>query len=237
MTYTSSRSSSSSNSNSKVHTYSTECLQSYETLQKQYDEHREILNKANIEIIAYQLGLESLESRIVVHQKNEAVYEESIEFLKYDVKLEKFETSSKNLTKLINSQVSANNKSGVGFDCQVNENELLVNKSEMVDNVFDNVFESAFDSSVNETEENDNQANNRYKTGVGYHAIPPPYTGNFMPPRPDLPFAGLDDSVFKPTMSETITSFPKSETSASKTSKNSVEQPITVRTSASLIKE
>ncbi|GKE11901.1 ribonuclease H-like domain-containing protein [Tanacetum coccineum] len=31
-------------------------------------------------------GLESLETRIVVHQKNEAVYEEDIAFLKYDVK-------------------------------------------------------------------------------------------------------------------------------------------------------
>ncbi|GKE81770.1 hypothetical protein Tco_1551770, partial [Tanacetum coccineum] len=31
----------------------------------------------------YQLGLESLEARIVVHQKNEAVYEKDIAFLKY----------------------------------------------------------------------------------------------------------------------------------------------------------
>ncbi|GKA59513.1 ribonuclease H-like domain-containing protein [Tanacetum coccineum] len=53
----------------------------------EYDEQRTILNKANIEIIAYQIGLESLEARIVVHQKNEAAYEECIEFLKYDVKL------------------------------------------------------------------------------------------------------------------------------------------------------
>ncbi|GKF39380.1 ribonuclease H-like domain-containing protein, partial [Tanacetum coccineum] len=50
------------------------------------DIEREILNKANLEIIGYQLGLESLEARIVVHQKNEAVYEEDIAFLKYDVK-------------------------------------------------------------------------------------------------------------------------------------------------------
>ncbi|GKB11663.1 ribonuclease H-like domain-containing protein, partial [Tanacetum coccineum] len=36
--------------------------------------------------IGYRLGLESLEARFVVHQKNEAVYEEDIAFLKYDVK-------------------------------------------------------------------------------------------------------------------------------------------------------
>nr|GFC98091.1 hypothetical protein [Tanacetum cinerariifolium] len=51
------------------------------------DTEREVLNKANLEIIAYQLGLESLEARIVVHQKNEAVFKEGIAFLKYDVKV------------------------------------------------------------------------------------------------------------------------------------------------------
>nr|GFC51003.1 hypothetical protein [Tanacetum cinerariifolium] len=28
----------------------------------------------------------------------------------------------------------------------------------------------------------------RYKSGEGYHAIPLPYTGTFMPPKPDLVF-------------------------------------------------
>nr|GEU50199.1 hypothetical protein [Tanacetum cinerariifolium] len=28
----------------------------------------------------------------------------------------------------------------------------------------------------------------RYKSGEGYHAVPPPYTGTFMPPKPDLVF-------------------------------------------------
>ncbi|GJU46748.1 ribonuclease H-like domain-containing protein [Tanacetum coccineum] len=134
-------------------------------------------------------GLESLEARIVVHQKNEAVYEEDIAFLKYDVKvrdnsitelkyqleealkekddlkliLEKIEESSKNLTKLIN--------------------------------------------------------------------IPPPYTRNYMPSRPNLSFAGLDDSVYKSKVSETITSVPNIETTASKTSKDSFEEPKPVRPS------
>ncbi|GKF84434.1 hypothetical protein Tco_0249332, partial [Tanacetum coccineum] len=115
--------SSSSSSDNEVQSCTKECSKSYQTLQKQYDEQRTILNKANIEMMAYQVGLESLEARIVVLQKNEAAYEECIEFLKHDVKLrdhsikelksklekalkekddltlklEKFETSSKNL--------------------------------------------------------------------------------------------------------------------------------------------
>ncbi|GJZ97808.1 putative ribonuclease H-like domain-containing protein [Tanacetum coccineum] len=39
------------------------------------------------------------------------------------------------------------------------------------------------------------------KKGLGYenyNAVPPPYTGNFMPPTPDLSFTGLDEFVNKP---------------------------------------
>ncbi|GJZ83256.1 ribonuclease H-like domain-containing protein [Tanacetum coccineum] len=208
--------------------------------------------------MGYEIGLESLEAMIVVHQKNEAVYEEDIAFLKYDVKvrdnsitelknqleealkekddlklkLEKIEESSKNLTKLINSQINAKEKTGLGFDSQMNENELYdihMNKSE--------VFESASDSSVNNSEEDNNQVNDRYKAGEGYHAVPPPYTGNFMPLRPDLSFVGLDDSVFKSAVSKTVTSVHETETIASKTSKESMEKPKTVSPSASIIEE
>ncbi|GJS54841.1 hypothetical protein Tco_0628203 [Tanacetum coccineum] len=80
-------SSSSSSSITKSQNCSKECLESYQSLQKQFDQQRDVLNKTNLEIITYQLGLESLEARIVVYQKNEAVYEEDIAFLKYDVKM------------------------------------------------------------------------------------------------------------------------------------------------------
>nr|GEV94845.1 ribonuclease H-like domain-containing protein [Tanacetum cinerariifolium] len=38
----------------------------------------------------------------------------------------------------------------------------------------------------------------RYKSGKGYHAVPPPYTGPFMPPKPDLVFNNV------PPASETV---------------------------------
>ncbi|GJY41217.1 ribonuclease H-like domain-containing protein [Tanacetum coccineum] len=191
-----------------------------------YDQHREALNKSNLEIIAYQMGLKSLEARIVVHEKNEAVYEEDIAFLKYDVqvkdisikdlknqleealkekddlklKLEKFEESLKNLTKLINSQISAKDKVGLSYDSQMNE-------SEVVHSMF-NSRESNVDNS---------HVNDKFRTGEGFHAVPLPYTGNYMPSRPDLSFAGLDDSVYKTKVSET-------ETDITKTSKDIVEK-------------
>ncbi|GJQ99202.1 hypothetical protein Tco_0522187 [Tanacetum coccineum] len=51
MAYTSQGSSSSSSSDSEVHTCFKDCLKSYETLQKQYDQQRKALYKSNLEII------------------------------------------------------------------------------------------------------------------------------------------------------------------------------------------
>nr|GEY07723.1 hypothetical protein [Tanacetum cinerariifolium] len=88
-----------------------------------------------------------------------------------------------------------------------------------------------------ESDGEDIQVNGRFKKIKGYHAVPPPYRGNYMPPRVNLSFAGLDDSVFESKVSETITSVPKTETNASKTSKDSLEKHKIIRSSAPIIKE
>nr|GEW31454.1 ribonuclease H-like domain-containing protein [Tanacetum cinerariifolium] len=150
------------------------------------------------------------------------------------LKLEKFETSFKDLTKLINSQISAKRKTGLGYDGQMNEcdlNDVHVNEGEVLDNVFDNVFDD------HESDGDDNQVNDRFKKCEGYYEVPLPYTGNYMPAKAELSFAGLDDSVFKFKVSETVTSVPKIETNASKTSKDSLKKPKTIRSSAPLIEE
>ncbi|GKB46699.1 putative ribonuclease H-like domain-containing protein, partial [Tanacetum coccineum] len=105
--------------------------------------------------------------------------------------LEKFGNSSKNLSKLLEIQVSDKFKTGVRFDSQV------------------------FDSKVND----------KYKTSEGYHAVPPPYNRNFMPPKHDLVLAGEDGYVF----SESITSVPAVATSEVKTSESkpkSISKPL-----------
>nr|GEV90036.1 hypothetical protein [Tanacetum cinerariifolium] len=153
------------------------------------------------------MALELLEARIVVHEKNEVVYEEDIAFLKYDVqvkdisikdlknqlenalkekydlklKLEKFETSSKNLTKLINCQIRVIDKTGLGYDGQIYEsdlNDIHVNENEVLNNVVDS----------RKSNGDDNQINDRFKKSEGYHAVHPPYTGNYKPSSADLSF-------------------------------------------------
>ncbi|GJZ97928.1 hypothetical protein Tco_0670381, partial [Tanacetum coccineum] len=64
----------------------------------------------------------------------------------------------------------------------------------------------------------DCQIVDKCKTGLGYNAVPPPYTGNFMPPKPDLSFSGLEEFVNEPIVSEPTVKKPVVETSEAKAS-------------------
>nr|GEU68996.1 ribonuclease H-like domain-containing protein [Tanacetum cinerariifolium] len=181
----SSNPSSSSRSNSEVQSCSKQCEQSYAQLKTLFDEQREKLSRANIEIIGYQYGQESIKGQLRVHQQNEVIYEEKIRVLEYQVKdksnllkctqkqldealkekedlkakLEKFETSSKNLTKLLDSQISAKVKTDIGYDSKFNEKEVLDIKEE-------DITETAFDNCS--SDEENSVANDRFKKGEGY---------------------------------------------------------------------
>ncbi|GJU94709.1 hypothetical protein Tco_1319465, partial [Tanacetum coccineum] len=172
-------------------------------------------------------------------EKNEAVYEEKIAVLEFEVKdkgnavsritnqleqtlkekedlkvkLEQFETSSKNLNKLINSQISSKDKTGLGYGDQLNENDLSGSE----------LFNSVFDSRSSDGD--GNQTNDKFKKDNGYHAVPPPLTGNYMPPLADLYFIGLDDSVYRPTTNKTSASVSQVETSITLPTNTSVEMP------------
>ncbi|GKA40008.1 ribonuclease H-like domain-containing protein [Tanacetum coccineum] len=211
MACTSSGSSSSSSSDSEVSTYSKACLESYKTLKEHYDNLTKDFNKSQLNVGAYKAGLESVEARLDVYKKNEVVFKEDIKILKLDIKLrdnaltelrnkfgkaekeiddlkltlEKFGNSSKNLSKLLEIQVSDKFKTGVGFNSQVVDSQVF-----------------------------DSQENDRYKTSEGYHVVPPPYTGNFMPPKYDLVLDDEEEHV----LSKSITSIPDVTTSKAKTS-------------------
>nr|GEX04258.1 ribonuclease H-like domain-containing protein [Tanacetum cinerariifolium] len=88
------------------------------------------------------------------------------------LKLENFQTSSKNLCKLLASQI--NDKTRLGYDNQVFNSTVFD---------YDALISSESDVSILTSPVLD-----RYKSGEGYHDVPPPYTGMFMPPKPDLVF-------------------------------------------------
>ncbi|GJT16021.1 hypothetical protein Tco_0874727 [Tanacetum coccineum] len=142
-----SSSSSSSSSDSEVQKCSKQCLESFKTLQKNYDTKREKHNKAKLEIKGYEIALESLESRIFGHEKNELAWGEKYEFQNYKLKcreikiynlnlelekvvkerdelkdkIVKWEESTKNLDEILNSQMSARDKTSLGYSTQLNE--------------------------------------------------------------------------------------------------------------------
>nr|GEY52341.1 ribonuclease H-like domain-containing protein [Tanacetum cinerariifolium]GEY62733.1 ribonuclease H-like domain-containing protein [Tanacetum cinerariifolium] len=95
----------------------------------------------------------------------------------------------------------------------------------------EDVTEIVFDN--RSSDEENSVANDRFKKGKGYHAVPPPLTGNYMPSKPNLSFARLDDPIYKFKISETVTSLAKDEDNAPEASTAFVENPKKIATSHS----
>nr|GEV96925.1 hypothetical protein [Tanacetum cinerariifolium] len=146
-----------------------------------------------------ETSLESVEARLLVYKQNESVFEENIKMLNIEVqlrdtalvtlrqklettkkerdelklKLEKFQTSSKNLTDLLASQTSE--KAGLRYNSQV-----------FTQAMFD--CENYYSSKSDCDTWLPSNLYDRFIPSGGYHAVLPPYTGTFMPPKPYLVF-------------------------------------------------
>ncbi|GKD79218.1 hypothetical protein Tco_1341839 [Tanacetum coccineum] len=66
-------------------------------LEPNYDTEREKHNKAKLEIRGYEIALESLEARILGHEKNELAWGERYEFQNYDLKCREIKINNLNL--------------------------------------------------------------------------------------------------------------------------------------------
>ncbi|GKB90399.1 hypothetical protein Tco_0962671 [Tanacetum coccineum] len=132
-------------SDSEVHNNkacSKTCLKSFEDLKSQYDNLRIELNKSKSDLANYKRGLASVEEQLVFYKKNEGMLCDQIAVFKRDasfneseinalkiqierlkkekesnqIKIDNFENASKSLDKLIGSQISDNNRKGVGYN-------------------------------------------------------------------------------------------------------------------------
>ncbi|GJZ92038.1 ribonuclease H-like domain-containing protein [Tanacetum coccineum] len=215
----------SSGSDTEVISCSKECKESYAKLKKLYDEQRAQLSDASIEIQAYTQALKKVEAQLVAHQQGQLWYEEKIRFMKIDLddktdvltyhkkllaeaekekedlkaKVEKWHNSSKNLGKLLNTQMSANDKFGLGYG-DYRYDGILSYENEVLQSVF-----------MNKESDLENQPlYDRFVTVEGMHAVPPPITGNYMPSRPDIEIDYLQFTYgpkqCQPSESETQTS-------------------------------
>ncbi|GJU09344.1 putative ribonuclease H-like domain-containing protein [Tanacetum coccineum] len=221
-----------------------ECKESYAKIKKLFDEQREQLGDASIEIQAYTQALKKVKAQLFTHQQNQLWYEEKIRFMKIDLddktdvltyhkkllaeaekekeelkaKVEKWHNSSKNLNILLTSQMSARDKAGLGYGNQMNKGVLSYENE---------VFESVFYSRSSDIE--DSPVNDRYAEGM--HAVPPPMTGIYIPSGPDVE---IDESQFtygpkqsKPSESDARSSdFNSCESNSSKETLKSMPEPV-----------
>ncbi|GJX29464.1 hypothetical protein Tco_0237543 [Tanacetum coccineum] len=155
----------STSSNSKVSTdsiCSSSCLENVKILKEQNEQLLKDLRTSKLNAIAYKTGLESVEARLLVYKKNESVYEEYIKVLKCKIHLR--EVAITELRRKL---------------------ELAQKQKDEIQLTIEN-FEN---SSKNLSKLIDCQIVDKCKTGLGYNAVPPPYTGNFMPLKPNLSFS------------------------------------------------
>ncbi|GJW69340.1 putative ribonuclease H-like domain-containing protein [Tanacetum coccineum] len=54
------------------------------------------------------------------------------------------------------------------------------------------------------------------KTGLGYNVVPPPYIGNFMPPKPNLSFSGLEEFTSEPIVIKPVVESSEAKASEAK---------------------
>ncbi|GJV69799.1 hypothetical protein Tco_1485308 [Tanacetum coccineum] len=143
MAYSSTSSSSSTNSEvSNDSNCCSSCLECVKDLKEQNEQLVKDLRIARISAVSYKTGLESVEARLLVFKKNESVYEEDIKLLKCEIYLrdlditelkrklelatkekdevqltvQKFENSSKNLSKLLDRQIMDKCKTRLGYN-------------------------------------------------------------------------------------------------------------------------
>ncbi|GKE97042.1 hypothetical protein Tco_1581897 [Tanacetum coccineum] len=162
---------SSTSSNSEVSTdsnCSSSCLENVKILKEQNEQLLKDLRTSKLNVITYKTGLESIEARLLVYKKNKFVYEEDIKVLKCKIHLREVA-----ITELRRKLELAQK--------QKYEIQLTVEKLE--------------NSSKSLSKLIDCQIVNKCKTSLGYNVVSPPYTGNFLPPKPDLSFSGLEEFV------------------------------------------
>ncbi|GJT33840.1 ribonuclease H-like domain-containing protein [Tanacetum coccineum] len=143
MAYSSTNSSSSTNSEvSNDSNCCSSCLECVKDLKEQNEQLVKDLRTAKISDVSYKTGLESVEARLLVFKKNKSVYEEDIKLLKCEIYLrdldikelkrklelatkekdevqltvQKFENSSKSLSKLLDSQIMNKCKTRLGYN-------------------------------------------------------------------------------------------------------------------------
>ncbi|GJX23175.1 ribonuclease H-like domain-containing protein [Tanacetum coccineum] len=183
---------SSTSSNSEVSTNSncsSSCLENVKILKEQNEQLLKDLRTSKLNGYYLYNSLESIEARLLVYKKNKSVYEEDIKVLKCEIHLREVA-----ITELRRKLELAQK--------QKDEIQLTVENFE--------------NSSKNLSKLIDSQIVDKYKTSLWYNAVPPPFTGNFMPLKPYLSFSGLEEFTSEPIVIKHVAENSEAKASESK---------------------
>ncbi|GKD35321.1 hypothetical protein Tco_1250830 [Tanacetum coccineum] len=129
------------------------CLKNYETLKKQCDDLIVKLNQTEFTAATYKRGLATVEEQLLTYRKNDVLFSEEVAVLKREVackgheisvlksefekvkqekegiefKIEKFDSASKSLDKLLGSQITDKSKKGLGYHAVPPPHPLIYN--------------------------------------------------------------------------------------------------------------
>ncbi|GJX84944.1 putative ribonuclease H-like domain-containing protein [Tanacetum coccineum] len=140
-------------------TCSNTCLKNFETLKKQCDDLIVKLNQTEFTATTYKRGLATVEEQLITYRKNEVLFSEEVAVLKREVackdyeinvlksefekvkqekegiefKIEKFDKASKDLDKLLGSQITDKSKKGLGYSAVPPPHPLIYNRPKKLD--------------------------------------------------------------------------------------------------------
>ncbi|GJV96312.1 hypothetical protein Tco_1547889 [Tanacetum coccineum] len=170
-------------------------LKNYEALKKQYDDLLVKLDDTGFKAATYKRGLATLEDQIVKYREHEVLFSEEIALLKrsvghkeyqmgllrdelekvkqekegFEFKIAKFDKSAKDLSEMLESQITNKSKKGVGYHVVPSPHPLILNRPTPLDLSYSSLEEfkkpevndySHRDSSLKPTISCDKESNN-----------------------------------------------------------------------------
>nr|GEZ82356.1 ribonuclease H-like domain-containing protein [Tanacetum cinerariifolium] len=128
--------------------------------------------KSQFDVMSYQTGLESVEARLLVYKQNESVLEENINRLNIEVQLR--DTTLATLRQKLETTEK--------------ERDDLNMKLEKFQTSPKRLTDLLASQTSNKASWPPSNLYDKFVPSGGYHAIPPPVSRTFMPPKPDLVF-------------------------------------------------
>nr|GEW52426.1 hypothetical protein [Tanacetum cinerariifolium] len=170
-------------SNNEVKSCTKACSKAYDELHSQYDKLTIDFRKSQFDVLFYHAALESVEARLVLYKQNESILQENINMLKNKVHAR--DNVLVTLKQKLNQAKKEKDDLNLKFD---KFQSSLKSLTELLANQTNNKHGLGYYSESDCETLSPSSLSDRSQPSGEYHAVPPPITGNFMSPKPNLVF-------------------------------------------------